>query len=210
MQIMTRKEAKASGLDKYFTGKPCSRGHICERRASGGQCIECQRLVAKEHYQNNIEAYKLRAREWEQANPDRCRELKQSWLDENRDKHQISVDNWNARNIDKRRATIRLWSVNNREKCRSKGARYRANKFQAQPSWVDTKILTKIYADCPEGFHVDHKVPLKHPLVCGLHVPWNLEPIPARDNLIKHNKFDPETYVHVFPHAEDYELPLAA
>lgn len=177
---MTRKEAKASGLDKYFTGKPCSRGHICERRASGGQCIECQRLVAKEHYQNNIEAYKLRAREWEQANPDR----------------------W--------RATIRLWSVNNREKCRSKGARYRANKFQAQPSWVDTKILTKIYADCPEGFHVDHKVPLKHPLVCGLHVPWNLEPIPARDNLIKHNKFDPETYVHVFPHAEDYELPLAA
>ena len=210
MQIINRQEAKAAGLDKYFTGKPCRRGHLSQRRTSNSQCIECQCLAVKQHYRKNKDLYKLRAREWERANPDRCRELKQSWLDENRDKHQISVDNWNARNIDKRRATIRVWSVNNREKCRSKGARYRANKFQAQPSWVDIEAIEAVYMSCPDGYHVDHQIPLNHPLVCGLHVPWNLKPIPAIDNWKKSNKFDPETYVHVFPPTEDYELPLAA
>jgi 5-methylcytosine-specific restriction endonuclease McrA len=31
MQIITRKEAKLAGIKKYFTGKPCSRNHVCER-----------------------------------------------------------------------------------------------------------------------------------------------------------------------------------
>lgn len=39
--------------------------------------------------------------------------------------------------------------------------------------------------------HVDHIVPLNHPDVCGLHVSWNLEVIPASDNIRKSNSFDP-------------------
>ena len=35
-----RKEAEMLGLDRYFTGKPCNRGHVCERYVSG-HCIEC-------------------------------------------------------------------------------------------------------------------------------------------------------------------------
>ena len=38
--------------------------------------------------------------------------------------------------------------------------------------------------------HVDHVVPLNHPLVSGLHVSWNLEVIPARQNLEKSNCID--------------------
>ncbi|KKK96676.1 hypothetical protein LCGC14_2660360, partial [marine sediment metagenome] len=32
---ITRDEAKALGLKRYFTGKPCKYGHISEHRVSG-------------------------------------------------------------------------------------------------------------------------------------------------------------------------------
>jgi hypothetical protein len=38
---------------------------------------------------------------------------------------------------------------------------------------------------------IDHKDPVNHPLVCGLHVLSNLEIIPLRQNIQKGNSFTP-------------------
>ena len=37
----TRAEALALGVTRYFTGKPCKRGHVADRRSDSGDCAEC-------------------------------------------------------------------------------------------------------------------------------------------------------------------------
>ena len=60
----------------------------------------------------------------------------------------------------------------------------------ATPPWVSKAELRKIYKNCPAGYHVDHVHPLRHPRLCGLHVPWNLQYLPATDNLKKCNRLE--------------------
>lgn len=71
---------------------------------------------------------------------------------------------------------------------------------QATPSWVTKDMLDELKSiykfsqtlsqSSGIQYHVDHIVPLKGKLVCGLHVPWNLQIIPAEDNLAKGNKHE--------------------
>ncbi len=47
-EIITRAEARARGLTRYFTGQPCVKGHVAERYANfgnpkSGPCVDCHR-----------------------------------------------------------------------------------------------------------------------------------------------------------------------
>lgn len=41
--IVTRKEAVRNRLGRYYTGRPCKRGHIAERATSNRTCLQCRR-----------------------------------------------------------------------------------------------------------------------------------------------------------------------
>jgi hypothetical protein len=41
-QIISRRDAHAKGLKRFFTGQLCQRGHLAERYTSNGCCVECQ------------------------------------------------------------------------------------------------------------------------------------------------------------------------
>jgi hypothetical protein len=42
MKIISRKQAKAKALKRYFTGEPCKRGHVAERQVSTRACFGCK------------------------------------------------------------------------------------------------------------------------------------------------------------------------
>ena len=47
LTVISKEDAKARGLKRYFTGKPCNRGHVAERFVSSGVCFECNRVRVK-------------------------------------------------------------------------------------------------------------------------------------------------------------------
>ena len=58
LPIISCAEAKRQGLKRYFTGKPCKWGHVCERAVINSRCVQCVRV-----YRQQPEV-KMRARKW--------------------------------------------------------------------------------------------------------------------------------------------------
>jgi hypothetical protein len=88
---------------------------------------------------------------------------------------------------------------NNKPKYIAKDAKRRASKLQRTPTWLteeDQWMFNEIYSLAKQReeltgikWHVDHIIPLHGTLVCGLHVPTNLQVITAKRNLEKSNKY---------------------
>jgi hypothetical protein len=67
--------------------------------------------------------------------------------------------------------------------------------YWATPPWLSLhqrREIKSIYRSAGPDDHVDHIVPLKNALVCGLHAPWNLQVLPAAVNMSKSNKWWPD------------------
>jgi len=73
----------------------------------------------------------------------------------------------------------------------------------ATPPWLsveDMERIRGIYEGAnPAHQQVDHIVPLKNPLVCGLNVPWNLKRLTIKANQSKSNNWWPDCPDHLCP-----------
>lgn len=95
----------------------------------------------------------------------------------------------------------KLWRKNNPDRVRFASAKRRSQKLNATPSWISQLEIQQIKSIYKQAIdlelatgiphHVDHLIPLIHPLVCGFHCFSNLRVITAKENLIKGNKFTP-------------------
>lgn len=90
----------------------------------------------------------------------------------------------------------------------------RVNQFKDRrciPAWADKEAIIHFYGSCPDGFTVDHIVPIKGRNVCGLHVIENLQYLTKSHNASKSNKFsiqhpensESQTQVYRLPEGED-------
>jgi hypothetical protein len=138
-------------------------------------CRECMRAYAsargydKERWEANREAESERNRKYRTENAERLQ----------------------AYHRDKKRA----YRAENPAKVRANNIARKHGERRATPAWADRAAMNAIYGRAKElqstdGIerHVDHVIPLKHPMVCGLHVPANLQVLTAAENMSKKNK----------------------
>jgi hypothetical protein len=70
-----------------------------------------------------------------------------------------------------------------------------AMRRYATPNWANKETIKEMYKQARQltsetgiRHEVDHIIPIKHPLVCGLHTENNLRIISASENLRKSNR----------------------
>lgn len=137
-------------------------------------------------------------KDWNKENIEKVRKYKIKWRKENPEQGK----RWRKENLEKVKKSIRMWKKLNPQKVLAMDSKRRAKKLNATPEWLTKEHLEEIqdlYVACRAfrlftglTYHVDHIVPLLHPLVCGLHVPWNLQILEASENIRKNNKFEIE------------------
>lgn len=143
-----------------------------------GRCIKCHRV-----YRNALQ------KAWRKKHPEKMEEYAQSVK---KSGYWKSSDRKERKKETEYQGSAKHLATN---------ARYKARRRCACPNWLTPehhKEIEEIYAECKRmsetsgiPHHVDHIVPLGGEDVCGLHVPWNLQIIPAEDNFKKSNKHEP-------------------
>ena len=180
----TRAEAKATGATHYFTGQPCTRGHIALRKTKGS-CVECMKedwvidnerrkalpkseaakAAGKRYYERNREVVIARAA----ARP--ASEVRQ-YKDRHKEKNPEYYKALTSVRKRRHRSATPKWVT-------------KEQKLEMRKLYLSAQRLTKLTG---ERYVVDHIVPLINPEVCGLHVPWNLRVMTQEENLKKSNK----------------------
>lgn len=179
LEIISRKEAKALGLKRYFTGKSCKNSHFSERVTVNGQCMKCtneknvlsyaedrngRRTRALARYAERSEEMSAYSRAYYHANKEHCVKRYAEWIKKNPD----------SRRVRKARRTALK---------RLSGGSYTAADVAA--------IFIRQRGKCAEcgislgKYHVDHIMPLK---LGGLNIPKNLQILCPPCNQRKHAK----------------------
>ncbi len=160
-----------------------------------------ERIAAsnRKYREKNRETCAAADREKRQQRPELYRALRRRWATANPDKVAVLRARQALARPGAAAARAAKWNLAHPEVMNAKTARRRAAKRRATPAWANQAEIKKLYEIAARrtrltGFewHVDHIVPLRHPLVQGLHVENNLQVMPAKWNLAKGNRHWPD------------------
>lgn len=173
------------------------------RDGKAPQCKDCVRITNAK---------------WKLANPDKVKATYNKWRIANL--RQLALKKKGYRDASKRHALQleaarrkrhvaahpgaaalygRKWQKENAGHVNSYSAKRKALKLRATPAWANGFFIEEAYDLAQRRskltgiiWHVDHIVPLKSKLVCGLHTEHNLQVIPGVANIKKKNSYWPD------------------
>jgi hypothetical protein len=184
----TRKEAQDLGAKYYFTGEPCKHGHIALRKKKGS-CVECLKVEWQQATEKRVDYFRTYNKREE------VKDRKNAWYEAN--KEQV-IQAAATRPLEVKRVYQKAWKERNTVWVRADTKARRRKHREATPPWLSReqkaqirelyKIAITMTKTTGEQYVIDHIVPLRSDVVCGLHVPWNLRVITQEQNLLKSNK----------------------
>jgi hypothetical protein len=144
-----------------------------------------RRLIGQRLRQaNNPKAGRDRMTKWRLANPEKFKEIKRRF----RTQHREQI-----------RQECRAYGRANKDKINAKTMRRKAAILHATPAWANPLKILEFYTAreavqelLEVNIEVDHIVPLKSKLVCGLHCEANLQLMTGSANCVKGNRRWPD------------------
>ena len=191
---------------------------ICEKhpdllgkRYKDGHCYECVKervhkwylankdkdnKRCRDQYKAEPEKYSVRAKAWRKANQEKAKSLdREKYLAMDREKR-------NAQSLSRTKA----YRKRHPDRHAADVSKRNAHKKQTIPTWANPIKIQEFYHTAKmlgmhtgEFYHVDHIVPLKSKIVCGLHCEANLRIILATENQSKGNRYWPDMPTITYP-----------
>ena len=170
-------------IDAFYVRKSGRREGVVE-----SNCKECTRARVNWYAETNREAVR-------EGN----RKAGAKFRATNRESERRRLSEYREVNRDLCNERVERWRKANPHKHVAKEARRRASKQNATPAWANPDYIALFYELAKlesertgVEVHVDHIVPLKSSLVCGLHCEHNLQLLTASANLKKSNRVWPD------------------
>lgn len=200
----TRAEAIRLKATHYFTGMPCKHGHVAPRKTKGA-CIDCLRVEWRESATKRSDYFTTYNARVE------VRQKKHAWYEANREQVIAAAA---LIPVEQTRAYKRQWKTKNKTWVRADTKARRRKHREASPPWLTAghkAEIRQLYQSAIESsrisgekYVVDHIIPLRSDVVCGLHVPWNLRIITRIQNAAKSNAMPDDSEAVAFPQGRCY------
>lgn len=187
------KSCKSCQEVKVYSDFPTDKGSPDGLRS---QCKDCCNLKKRLEWSANKEENSKKRAEYRRLNKEKIRESKRLEYIRHREKILARVKANTEANKEVRAKYAKKHYSENRH-IYITNARKREDRLKDGINDMFTDRMKEIYQVSEAyskaygiEYQVDHIVPLTHSEVSGLHVPWNVQVLPRRENQCKKNKFD--------------------
>lgn len=181
------------------TTKFCNKCNAITDRYKSGKCKPCEKISHAAYVERNKEKIARYKAEWRLPKLEQLRFDARERYHSNRERHIENVSKWAAENKQKIKKYKKKWKRLNPLQSREYVFLRVASRRMATPKWCSKSAMLAIYREARAitkntgiEHHVDHIIPLRSDLVCGLHCEQNMQILTAFENQSKLNRSWPD------------------